>query len=117
MVRGRAGSRRGRLNAVAVVETGSMALQDLVVRPGDRVSVAGRYVARDDGDWLDMALVNDLLFHPREWVSRYSLRLLSLDPGGVASDGGLHEDIAPGRVRVTGVWDGDAVTVETQAVA
>jgi hypothetical protein len=98
-----------------VGETEHVAARDLVVRPGRRVSAAGRYVAREDGDWLDMALVNDLMFHPPGWKTRYSLPLLGLDPARVPSDWGPDRRTLPGWVRVIGVWDGIAITVDEQA--
>lgn len=85
------------------------------MRPGDRVSAVGRYVAREDGDWLDMALVDDLMRHPPDWKSQYSLPLIGLDPARVPSDWGPDRRTFPGRVHVYGVWDGTAISVDEQA--
>jgi hypothetical protein len=87
--------------------------RELVVRPGDRVSVSGRYVACDDGEWLDIAQVNDLVLHPADWRSPKSVRLIGIDPAGVPSDYGS-EQIIPGNVRVTGIWQDETIRVDGQ---
>jgi hypothetical protein len=93
-----------------------MTARALVVRPGDRMSASGRYVAREDGDWLDVALVDDLLAHPSGWLSSHSFRVVGLDPAAVPTDWGPDNRTLPGRVRVTGGWDGETITVQQQAV-
>jgi hypothetical protein len=87
--------------------------QDLVVRPGDRVSASGRYVLCDDGEWLDLARVDGLVIHPAGWRSSYSVRLVGLDPAGVPRDFGS-DDIIPGYVRVTGIWQDETIRVDDQ---
>ena len=94
-------------------EDGGVSTQDLVVRPGDRVSASGRYVLSDDGEWLDLARVSDLMFHPAGWRSSYSVRLVGLDPAGVPRDFGS-DDIIPGYVRVTGIWQDETIRVDDQ---
>jgi hypothetical protein len=85
-----------------------------VVRLGDRVSVAGRYVCREDGDWLDLARVNDLLVHPRDWRSSNSVRVIGLDPDAVPKDFGPDNSIICGWALVTGVWRDDTIYVDGQ---
>ena len=92
-----------------------MSVRDLVVRPGGRVSASGRYVARADGDWLDMAGTGDLIQHPQDWMSNHSVQLLGLNQAAIPTAWGPENAIMPGRVRVTGVWDGKAtISVEKQ---
>jgi len=88
--------------------------QDLVVRAGDRVSASGRYVLCDDGEWLDFARISDLMIHPAGWRSSYSVRLVGLDPAGVPRDLGSDDNIIPGWVRVTGIWQDETVRVDDQ---
>ncbi len=93
-----------------------MRASDLVVRPGDRVTAAGTFVRRDDGDWLDLAQVHDLMFHPPTWKSHVSVRVVGVDadtiPGEWNSDAVM---VMPRRVRVEGVWLDDVITVERQS--
>jgi hypothetical protein len=84
-------------------EDGGVSTQNLVVRPGDRVSASGRYVLCDDGEWLDLARVDGLVIHRAGSRSSHSVRLIGLDPAGVPRDFGS-DDIIPGYVRVTGIW-------------
>lgn len=91
-----------------------MSTQDLVVRPGDRVSASGRYVSCDDGDWLDLARISDLMFHPPDWRSSNSVRLIGLDPAGVPRDFGSDDNIFAGLVRVTGIWQDETISVDDQ---
>jgi hypothetical protein len=88
--------------------------QDLVVRPGDRVSASGRYVLCDDGEWLDLARVDGLVIHPAGWRSSHSVRLIGLDPAGVPRNIGSADNIIPGRVRVTGIWQDETIRVDDQ---
>jgi hypothetical protein len=88
--------------------------QDLVVRPGDRVSASGRYVLCDDGEWLDLARVDGLVIHPAGWRSSHSVRLIGLDPAGVPRDYGSDDHIIPGKVRVTGIWRDGTIRVDDQ---
>jgi hypothetical protein len=87
--------------------------RDLVVRPGDRVSASGRYVSCDDGEWLDLARVDGLVFLPAGWRSSHSVRLIGLDPAGVPRDYGS-DHIIPGKVRVTGIWQDETIRVDDQ---
>jgi len=67
----------------------------------------------DDGHWLDLARRNDLVIRPPGWRSSHSVRLIGLDPAGVPRDFGS-DDIIPGRVRVTGIWQGETISVDDQ---
>jgi len=94
-------------------EDGGVSAQDLVVRPGDRVSASGRYVSCDDGEWLDLARVDGLLIHRPGSRSSHSVRLIGLDPAGVPRDFGS-DHIIPGFVRVTGIWQDETIRVDDQ---
>jgi hypothetical protein len=93
---------------------GGVAARDLLVRFGDRVSVAGRYVRREDGDWLDLARVSDLMFHPADWKSSNSVRVLGLDSDAIPEDFGPDNSIVRGWALVTGVWRDDTIYVDSQ---
>jgi hypothetical protein len=91
-----------------------VSVRDLVVSPGDRVSVAGRRVSRADGDWLDLARVDNLVIKPVDWISDRSIKVIGLDPAKVPEDFGPNNDIIQGWARVTGPWRDDKITVEIQ---
>jgi len=57
--------------------------------------------------------MNDLVIRPPGWRSSHSVRLIGLDPAGVPRDFGS-DDIIPGRVRVTGIWQGETISVDDQ---
>jgi hypothetical protein len=90
-------------------------VRDLVVRPGDRVAVSGRYVRCDDGEWLDIAWVNDLVLHGAGWRSWRSIKLIGLDATGVPWDAGPDGRTIPGRLRVTGIWQDETIRVDGQS--
>lgn len=93
---------------LVVIEGG--AARRLVVEPGDRMQVTGRFMRFADGDWLDVAQV--VALGGRQIKGPRSFRLLGADADAVP-DGSDGAHIS-GRLRVVGVWDGEAITVEDQ---
>ena len=94
---------------MSVVIRGGAARQ-LVVEPGDRMRATGRFVRFPDGDWLDLAQVVAIAHQPSK--GDRSFRLLGANADAVPD--GTDRSVIPGRVRVVGVWRGDAITVEAQ---
>jgi hypothetical protein len=95
--------------------SGGGAAHRLLVEPGDRVTATGRFVALPDGEWLDLAKINDFVGHHRPWKSDRSVRLEGLDAASIPVYEGPDQVVMPGVVRVTGVWHGDVITVEAQS--
>ncbi|GAA1579387.1 MULTISPECIES: hypothetical protein [Kribbella] len=90
-----------------------MAARDLAFGEGDRVRTWGRYVARPDGEWLDLARVHDLLIKPPGWKSDRSIRLIGVDAAAVPTDWTAHQ--APGSISVVGRWGDESIEVDGQS--
>jgi hypothetical protein len=86
----------------------------LVVEHGDRIAVQGRYVPFPDGEWLDIAQVDDLVGRTGPWKSSRSLRLEGIDSAAVPERTEPGQRFIPGTVRVVGVWRDDAIVVSEQ---
>lgn len=91
---------------------GDVAAVDLVFGAGDLVRAWGRFVRAGDGDWLDVAQVDDLLLHADDWHSHRSFRIVCADPTAVPTE--TDESTAAGSIGITGVWHDDLVEVVTQ---
>jgi hypothetical protein len=87
-----------------------VAARDLVVEPGDRVRTWGQFVSNSDGDWLDLARIDDLLLHPPGWTSGWSIRVAGVDAEQVLTAFADNRNIS-----VVGTWRGDVIEVEQQS--
>ncbi|TDW98590.1 hypothetical protein EV647_3314 [Kribbella sp. VKM Ac-2566] len=87
-----------------------MAARDLVFGVGDRVRTWGRFVARADGDWLDLARVHDLTWKAPGWKSDRSVRLIGAAGEAVAA--GIAANRGLGYVSVVGIWGDESIEVE-----
>jgi hypothetical protein len=90
-----------------------MAARDLVFAAGDRVRTWGRYVARPDGDWLDLARIHTPISRPAGWKSDRSIRLIWVDTEAVLTDWAANR--VPGYVSVVGTWRDESIEVEEQS--
>ncbi|WP_427895783.1 hypothetical protein ACQHIV_18035 [Kribbella sp. GL6] len=90
-----------------------MAARDLVFEVGDLVRTWGRYVARPDGEWLDLARVDDLLIKPPDWMSDRSIRLIGADADAVPTAWAANG--VPGRISVVGRWRDESIEVDEQS--
>jgi hypothetical protein len=88
------------------------AAKRLVVEAGDRICATGRFVRFPDGDWLDLAHVNDLVLRSGPWKSRHSFRLVDVDASAVPD--GSDRSVIPDLLRVIGIWRDDVITVQAQ---
>ena len=93
-----------------------MSVRDLVVSPGDRVSLAGRYVRANGADWLDLARVSTLSPYPADRRPRLSVRVIGLDRELVPRDFGPDNKVLKGWAVVTGIWQDHTITVDSQRV-
>jgi hypothetical protein len=68
---------------------------------------------RPDGDWPDLARIDDLLPKPPGWKSDRSIRLIGADAKAVPADCAAKR--VPGFVSVAGTWRDDSIEVEAQS--
>ncbi|MET9274765.1 hypothetical protein [Kribbella sp. NPDC003557] len=90
-----------------------MAVRDLVFAAGDRVRTWGRYVARPDGEWLDLARIQTPISKPAGWKSARSVRLIWTDAEAVPTDWAANR--GPGYLSVVGIWRDESIEVEEQS--
>jgi hypothetical protein len=89
-----------------------MAARDLVFGVGDQVCAWGRFVTDPDGDWLDFARIDNLLFKPPGWKSDRSIRLIGADAEAVPT--GFAANHVPGHISVVGTWRDENIEVTAQ---
>jgi hypothetical protein len=87
-----------------------MAARDLVFAVGDRVRTWGRFVARPDGEWLDLARIQTPISRPAGWKSDRSIRLIWVEAEAVPTDWAA--DRGPGCLSVVGIWRDESIEVE-----
>jgi hypothetical protein len=88
------------------------AARRLIVEPGDRVHASGSFVSFPDGDWLDLAQINDAVLRSEPWKSSRAFRLVGADANAIPD--GSDRSLIPQCLRVVGVWHGDVITVDAQ---
>ena len=92
---------------------GFMAARALVFAAGDRVRTWGRYIARPDGEWLDLARIYTPISRPAGWKSDRSIRLIGADADAVPTDWAANR--VPGHLSVVGIWRDESIEVEEQS--
>jgi hypothetical protein len=105
-------------SAVGVDERddGLVDVRAMVFDVGDLITGWGRLVVDSDGEWLDLALTDNLMWfgdRPRP-RSHYSVRLVGADPNAVPKEFGPG-NVIPGRVTITGEWRDGVIEVVSQS--
>ena len=92
--------------------------QSFVFHDGDLVTASGRFVADNDGEWLDVGrgaipliFVPDASPRPR---STHSVRLVGAVGSGVPTDFGP-DGSKPGQITVVGAWHHGTIDVQSQS--
>jgi hypothetical protein len=90
--------------------------RSLVFHDGDRVTTAGRFVRRLDGDWLDLARVIPAIALLPGFLSSTSVEVVGVDADAVPATWGSNGNTVANNVRVYGRWHAGAIMVGRQSM-